>query len=361
MRKILAYAAMLTLLLSLTACGNRSTTPSQDDETPPAEPENPTSSIQLDTLSVELSRNGLSGQQLMQAARELPEQLQAHLKEAGVSVGEVTVSVGTSTAATAQALSEGTIDLAFLPAEDLLEFGTHVTPLLADAPEPALTPGGETASSWNTVQSVDAEAQRPAGIRTLICAGSSSYGVQLSGRETPTWTELSRAHWGVLQEDSISGYQAFDLWLSDQYEGNQITDLPDVTVYDSYEELFQAAAFEEIDAFPIYADARLDASDVGGLPGLHTTSTVWEEVRVIGVTDPLLSMTAAVSQQKAQLTAPEFQTALYQAVQSLDDSQRETLGASSFAPIEPDALNPLRRLMTMNGTEVLLERAEQES
>ena len=99
------------LLLFLSACGpaERDTSP----ELPETEP------LRLEFLSVEVSRGELSTEELARTVRELPEALRTALAAQGVEAETISVSVGSSPAATSQAVSEGGVDLAFLPAEDL--------------------------------------------------------------------------------------------------------------------------------------------------------------------------------------------------------------------------------------------------
>ena len=189
---------------------------------------------------------------------------------------------------------------------------------------------------------------------------------QLSHRITPTWEELSRANWGVLHADSLNGYRGFVLWLQDAYEGSLLSELPDVTEYDSYEALFRAAANGEIDAFPMRADARLDFAEVwtlepsktadGGLHGMGRTEPIWQEVFILGATEPLYTTVAAVSSDRTDLQEPSFQTALDAAIRQLGEeepSDVEVLGAAQFSPICSDDLNPMRRLLTAEGVSVL--------
>lgn len=99
------------LLLSLSACGPA------EREAPPEPLE--TGPLRLESLSVEVSRGELTTEELARAVRELPEALKTALADRGVETETVTVSVGSSPSATAQAVGEGGVDLAFLPAEDL--------------------------------------------------------------------------------------------------------------------------------------------------------------------------------------------------------------------------------------------------
>lgn len=110
MKRYLSWFCALSLLI-LSAC-----VPAPAEEPAPPETEGP---IELESLAVELRRDGVSAQDLARAARELPELLKAALADQGVEAGTVTVSVGSSPAAAVQAVSEGGVDLAFLPEAEL--------------------------------------------------------------------------------------------------------------------------------------------------------------------------------------------------------------------------------------------------
>lgn len=102
MKRGLGYLWVLTLVLALAACA-----PAEPPDQP--EEEEP---LRLESLSVELSRAGLSEEELARTVRELPGTLQEALAAQEVEVETVTVSVGSSPAATAQAVREGGVDLA---------------------------------------------------------------------------------------------------------------------------------------------------------------------------------------------------------------------------------------------------------
>lgn len=354
MRRFFSLLVLAAMLTGLAGCGQE-----QTQDPVPEEP------LMLESLAVEISKNGLSTERLLQAKRELPKQLQTAFSQAGVDIGQVTVTIGSSPDATAQALKEGTVDLAFLPAEDFLRVGGSAV-LLADAPQPALTPeASDDPADWNgaeNARSYDENGTWEGGTFALICTAPTEYGRQLAQRDTPTWEELDHARWGVLGEESLGGYQCLELWLEDAYEGNQITDLADVTTYESYEALFRAAAAGDIDAFPIRADARMDVAEAwtlsplrtaeSGMQGFDREESVWDEVQVIAVTEPLYATLAAVPSERTELTDGRFAAALEQVLSQLGidaPEQMEVLGCSHFAPLADEALDPLRRLMTARG------------
>ena len=185
MRRFFSLLVLAAMLTGLAGCGQE-----QTQDPVPEEP------LALESLAVEISKNGLSTERLLQAKRELPKQLQTAFSQAGLNIGQVTVTIGSSPNATAQALKEGTVDLAFLPADDFLRVGGAAV-LLADAPQPALTPeaSGDPAD-WNgaeNARSYDENGTWEGGTFALICTAPTEYGRQLAQRDTPTWEELDHA------------------------------------------------------------------------------------------------------------------------------------------------------------------------
>lgn len=343
-KRWLALVMALMLLVNLTGCKDKeqetpdvSVPPIQTPEIPEQEP------LSLDVLRVEIPRGDLSADRLAVAVKELPALLKDCFSDAEtVLIEDVRVTIGSSAAATAQALNEETVDLAFLPAEAFAEYGTEAVALLGDG----------------------AAAEQKKGTRSLLCAGPAQYGAQLTTRagkgKTLTWKEVNHARWGVLEENSLVGYRCFDLWLADHYAGNCVEDLSQVTVYESYEALFRAAAAEEIDAFVIGEDARelvadawalsADRADAGGMRGFDRLKSVWEETCVLAETETVYTAIAAVADQ-AELRDARFSAGLEQMLSRLAEGypeQMELLGAAQFVPITDEELNPTRRLTTLN-------------
>ena len=88
------------------------------------------------------------------------------------------------------------------------------------------------------------------------------------------------------------------------------------------------------------------------MQGFDREESVWDEVRVLAVTQPLYDTVAAVPSERTELTDGRFAAALEQALSQLasdDAEQMEVLGCSHFATLTDEALDPLRRLMTARG------------
>ena len=293
------FAAALAALL-LTGCGSRGESGSASSQEAPEEP------VVIGTLALELPAGGDAD-----AARAFADSLPEAMAALGVDIGQVELSFSPSPAATAQALAEGGVDLAFLPAEDFLRAGGGLA-ILADG-----TP--------------DTSGTLVPGERAEIVTAGTEYGRRLAARTDPSWEELAHARWGVLGQESRAGYRCLDLWLCDNYEDNGIRDLPEVTVYDDWDALLQAAEAGDIDALPLK-------------PGLRT-----EELSLLAETEGIVAQVAAV-REDAALQSRAFALALEAAVSRLPEGQREALlGAKDFVSLPDGGLNAARRSLAAFG------------
>lgn len=293
------FAAALAALL-LTGCGSRGESGSASSQEAPEEP------VVIGTLALELPAGGDAD-----AARAFADSLPEAMAALGVEIGRVELSFSPSPAATAQALAEGGVDLAFLPAEDFLRAGGGLA-ILADG-----TP--------------DTSGTLVPGERAEIVTAGTDYGRRLAARTDPSWEELAHARWGVLGQESRAGYRCLDLWLCDNYEDNGIRDLPEVTVYGDWDALLQAAEAGDIDALPLK-------------PGLRT-----EKLSLLAETEGIVAQVAAV-REDAALQSRAFALALEAAVSRLPEGQREALlGAKDFVSLPDGGLNAARRSLAAFG------------
>ena len=332
MKKI-SWLMLGLLVLCLCGCGKTSGQEVQSSEAassqsavsePAPLPEGP---LTIEELRVEFPRDGADPSALMTAVRELPEAMQKALEEEGVFVEEVSVTMGASAAATALAVTEGGVDIAFLPVEKLAQAESDAgVLLLSGMMEQDL---GDDPAAWNEET---APGVKTPGQRMLLCAAPTVYGGNLSGRKNPTWEELDHARWGVLGSDSLLGYRAVELWLADHYEGNGLVDLTHVTMYPSWEELFRAAENGEVDVLPAMS---VHLREENGL-------------RVIGVTERLYTM-AAIAGEKEELSDPRFGKAMEGAVKTLQEAYGLLFGMESYAVGSGDALDAQRRIAVLTG------------
>lgn len=355
MKKYTILLAAVLLLILTAGCGRRETpgASSSASSSAAASQEEP---LTIEDLTVELPRGLDTG-----AAKTAVNALPALMSRCGVEIRNVTVTYGTSYAATAEALDQGGVQLAFFPAAELVRCGGGAVPILADARQ-TLSVDSTDPTDWNTGCAAEPEEGWTAGVNALLCAAPTDYGRNLASRvqsgKTLSWTELNHAHWGVLSGDSLAGSQCVQLWLEDNYEDNDLTDLNSVTVYDGWEELLRAAADGRIDLFPLPPDLRSTyedlwtmektKTDAGGARGFGRTEPIYEELPVVGVTGRLYSFVAAVTPEDAAVNSETFRLALEQALEQAFPSEAErlaALGAEHYAPVAPGDLNGLRRLL----------------
>ena len=283
MKKLLPLLLALALLLS--GCGRRENTPPAPVPDPPAGTEEPGEvlpitgehPLELDILRIEICRGGLGSERLMEAVRTLPELLRAALADHHVIADAVQVTIGSSPAATVQALNEGTVDVAILPAVGFAGQETEAAVLLASGPQ-----------SGNEIWKEGEGAFRGA-------LYTSAYSLLGKEGELPAWTELDRLPWGLLERDSIPGRRAVDLWLADHYEGRTTADLSHTAAYETFDQLLQAAEAGEAVLFP------LD----------EITSETWEgedrrQFVLLGELETFYDMVLAVSPKQEELSAPEL-------------------------------------------------------
>lgn len=354
MKKTAAVLAGAMLIL-LTGCGHTGETGAASSA--PASSEG---TLRQDVLTVEFAPNGADPASLMTAAGRISQKLKDALSASGVEVGEVRVSMGASQAATAQAVAEGGVEMAFLPdALTLAEFGGSAVALFSQAYDtpsctsdnPADWNGPDHATQWTGTLS--------AGRRLLICAGPSDYGKNLAARvnggAAPSWDELNHAKWGLIGGNT-DGILA--LWLADHYEGNTCSDLDNTAYYDGYDEALRALAAGEVDIIPLAADLRIDYADLwdmdnsrtgeSGGSGLGRTQPIWDEVNVIGITEPLYAATVAAAPGSPWAEEP-YASALKAALDALAaDSDLQALSAADrFARFDTGAMDAVRRMATL--------------
>jgi len=355
MKKVMAVLAAAILIL-LAGCGQQEGEASAPASSSAGEP------LRQETMTVEFAPSGADPTALMAAAGRISEKLKDALARSGVEVGEVHISMGASQAATAQAVAQGGVDLAFLPdALTLAEFGDGADALFSRAYDtPSCT--GTNPADWNgTDHATHWTGTESAGRRLLICAGPSEYGKNLAARvnegKTLSWDELNHAKWGLIggsADDMVS------LWLADHYEGSTLSDLDSTAYYEGYDEALRALAAGEVDIIPLAADLRIDyaeqwtmdhsrTGDNGG-SGLGRTEPIWDEVNVIGITEPLYAATVAAAPTSPWAGEP-YSSALLAALDSLaGDGDLQALSAADrFAALNSGALDAVRRMAALTG------------
>ena len=353
-KRSLALCMTLLLLTGLLAgCGREKPDASGSAGSQDGEP------VKVESLALEFAPVGGDPASLLESLGRLDDSLKAALAEAGVEVETVTITVGSSVSASGQAAAEGTVDAAVLPsAQALVRYGGEA-PVLMTRAYRGLTRSGEEPSDWNGQTANAYTDEGTAGRRELVCTGPSEYGQALAGRvadgKTVSFTELNHARWGLIGGSSD---EQLELWLADHYEGSTLADLEQTAYYDGYEEALAALAAGEVDVIPLSADLRVEYAQQwttettrvtdSGAQGLGRTAEIWEEVQVVGVTEPAYGTTVAAGVGSPWAEEP-LADALLAAFNALDrDEDLMALGGvGPFTGLSDEALDPVRRLVTM--------------
>ena len=258
----------------------------------------------------------------------LPELLKAEMLAQGYDIGEVDISVGTTYEATGEAMAAGTIDLGWLPGGTYALFSDEVDVILT-AERKGLSNDSIDAKTWNG----DANKTTPTDelaffYRSLIYATPSAYGKELAAKvnagEALTWDDLNKASWAVLKNSSSAGYIYPTMWLMDNYDGKKLTDLANVVTLSGYGDAFAQAAAEAVDIVVCYADGRrdyeaawtipVDQKDATGKAGMGRADSIWNELNVIGVTEPIYNDTVSITKANPAVYNPEFIAAFQTAI-----------------------------------------------
>lgn len=132
MKKLFAALLALVLALGLAGCGQKKT----DTDDAAGDGDIPETPVKLETLHVEFVKGGRDTDDLLALRDALP--LVPALGAQNVEIGSAAVTFGTSADATAQALAEGRVDVAFLPLTACFDHADTITlALVQDADEGA--------------------------------------------------------------------------------------------------------------------------------------------------------------------------------------------------------------------------------
>ena len=283
--------------------------------------------VKMDKLTLEFVPSK-DADVIITGTKNLPDLLKAEMLKQGYDIGEVDISVGTSYEATGEAMAAGTIDIGWLPGGTYALYSDEVDVILT-ATRAGLSNDSTDPKTWNG----DANKTTPTDdqvtfYRSLIYATPSAYGKELAAKvnagEALTWDDLNKANWAVLKTSSSAGYIYPTLWLMDNYDGKKISDLSNVVTLSGYGEAFAQAAAESVDIIVCYADGRrdyedawqlaTDKQDATGKAGMGRTDTIWNELNVIGVTEPIYNDTVSITKANPAVYNPEFIKAMQTAL-----------------------------------------------
>lgn len=306
MKKIIAIA--FTCVLVLTGCGSNSE-----------------ASKDIKTLNVSFVPSA-PADEILQASKPLEDMLKEEMSKFGYNIENVEINVGTTYEAVGEALTSGTTDIALIPGGTYVSYEEDGAKLALTATRDALSVDSENPADWNKKPTTLTDDQATF-YRSLIVAGPSEKGKKLqeevkSGKEL-TFDELADATWCVQSPTSSAGYSYPTLWLSKNFDGKTINDLPNKTEIKGYGEAVARLSAQQCDIAPMYADARTDND-----ASWTSSENIFDATSVIGVTDKIMNDTISVS-ENSKVYSDEFLKAVQQSFINIASTEE---GLKTVAP-----------------------------
>ena len=339
-RLALLLAASMSVAL-LAGCGGSQPAPAPAEEkkeeaveeTAEEETEVAGENVHLDSLKLQFGPSR-PAEEIITQTSGLPDLLKAELANHGYDVDEITIDVSSSFEAAGEALSAGSIDLAWLPSGTYIVYSDE-TEVILTATRAGLSNDSTNPADWNGIENkTERSGDQVSYYKGLIYAGPSAKGQALAEKvnngEALTWEDVDGATWCVGSSvTSNAGYSFPTKWLMDNFDGKKITDLSNVT-QDNYAGAFMKAAAEQVDVIVCYADGRTDYEEDWNTPANETTSKgagygrekeIWEELNVIGVTDDIYNDTIAITKAKPEVYNEDFINAFCDAMLAICETQ----------------------------------------
>ena len=285
--------------------------------------------------------------------------LQEALRQQGWTVDEIGLRVAETENAAGKALDDKSAEVAILPASQYFSYGDAAA-LLMTATKPGVSVDTTEPAPWNG--SVDAPSYTDREVpysRTLICTTVSPLGQEIAQQAkngTLTWETMAEAEWLMPKTLLSSDFLYPQLYLKNTF-GKQLEELPSMQTIDGYGALFHDAAVGAADVIVIAADKRIDYAeawrlaedqmDHTGKLGLGRKDSIFNEVQVIGVTDPIFGDVMALRTEEEPYQSEGFREALKAALGTMknDPDARaiwESCGYTGFVALEDSAYDNIR-------------------
>ena len=192
MKKTIALLLALVMVFALCACGQTNAPAAEESKAPEADAtEAPATENQhFDKLTLEFVPSK-DADVIIAGTKNLPELVQAEMSKLGYDIDEVDITVGTSYDATGEAMSEGSIDLGWLPGGTYALYSDDVDVILT-ATRNGLSNDSTNPADWNgEANATQKNGPQVTYYRSLIYATPSEYGKELAAKvnagEKLTW------------------------------------------------------------------------------------------------------------------------------------------------------------------------------
>ncbi len=245
----------------------------------------------VEKISIAIAPSAIPSE-ILSASDDFKEGLRAYLYDEGYDVSTIDVVVYDTHAQTREAISSSNVDIAYLPVLQYLKIIDSVD-YLASVTNPQLNMGSDI-ETYNNASLNDKPMADLSFRQALIYTGPSAVGKSLSSKlqnnELITWIDLNVASWCHVVVSNLDGYVYPSLWLIDEY-GRRMGELFDHTLeVRGYADVVASLADESCDIAVGPSLLRYDyAEDWVDSDVYNRSSSIFDEVKVIGVTDPIYS------------------------------------------------------------------------
>ncbi|MBS3990973.1 MAG: PhnD/SsuA/transferrin family substrate-binding protein [Erysipelothrix sp.] len=222
---------------------------------------------------------------MLSRSEPLKNLLKEELSLRGYNIETVSIYIGTSQNAVAEALSSGSAQIGFLNSLTYLLYEEEDLIPLLSALRGKLNIDSERISDWNTLTPIVRYTdQLDSTYRNVILAGPSIKGQslisQLNDDMPLSWEEISTAKW-CMPNPGNAGYIYGALWVYQTY-GKSMSELPNLTIMGGYHEMIQSMATLQCDVASMPMILRRDYQ-TRWQTDFNRSASFLEEVKVIGL------------------------------------------------------------------------------
>jgi phosphonate transport system substrate-binding protein len=318
MKKVILFAALLLLSITLMACGTEETKENSASDHTQKDHETENESVEKLSIGFVPSRDP---EEIITATDPLKDLLKEKLAELGYDIEEIDITVGTNYEAVGEALSAGTTDIGFIPGGTYVLYDDGAEVILTST-RAGLSNDSDQPADWNNNEPTEPTTEQTTSYRALLIAGPSEKGQELAEKvnngEELSFEDLDGANWNVMSSSSPAGYIYPALWLQEKFD-KTITDLSKVVQADSYGTAFARLASEQTDLLVTYADARRDYVEAW-TNEYGRENDIWEDTDLIGVMPAIYNDTISVS-KNSEIMDEDLKNALQQAFIEIGESE----------------------------------------
>lgn len=235
---------------------------------------------------------------ILSGTKPMAEILKTQLNNRGYNFSQVNLTVGESYEVVGEALSSGTVDIAYIPAGTYIKYQPQGVKALLTAQHPGVSINSNDPVVWNEHKPTTITDEKASTYQAIIVSGITPLAQQLAQKvnqhEPLSFDELNRANWCVSSPTSSSGYLYPSLWLKDNYQ-HTIKDLANQVRITGYGESVNNLRSGVCDISVGYGDFRYDYQ--------QDWPTIWDETNVLGVSTMIPYDTISVSEHSQVMNA----------------------------------------------------------